>query len=296
MQLLEELVRRRSADSAWSHLGSAQISVEATCFAILALMDGRDPSTMPGIRQLLRLQNRDGSWPAFAGDWEGCWTTALGLITVAVAGGHWSSIARAADWLVRTSGREANWLWRWKFKLADTRAGIDPDKYGWPWAPGTNSWVIPTAFAVIALKQFAACNPSETTRRRIRTGIEMLGDRACVGGGWNAGNSVVYGVPLAPRVETTAIAMMALQDERRSQVTLDGLAWLERQAASLTAILSLAWSILSLFLFGVAVNGLKSKLAAQIGDASRIRDATTLAVAALALQCGEMIHPFALIR
>jgi hypothetical protein len=37
----------------------------------------------------------------------------------------------------------------------------------------------------------------------------MLLDRACVGGGWNSGNSVVYGLPLLPHVEATAIALCA---------------------------------------------------------------------------------------
>jgi hypothetical protein len=32
----------------------------------------------------------------------------------------------------------------------------------------------------------------------------MLLDRMCPGGGWNAGNSVVYGVPLTPHIDATA--------------------------------------------------------------------------------------------
>jgi hypothetical protein len=58
---------------------------------------------------------------------------------------------------------------------------------------------------------------SKKVERR-RQGVEMLLDRACVGGGWNSGNSVVYGVPLRPRVEATAIALLALQDEQRTEM------------------------------------------------------------------------------
>ena len=36
---------------------------------------------------------------------------------------------------------------------------------------------------------------------RLRLGAEMLLDRACLGGGWNAGNAVVYGVPLRPHID-----------------------------------------------------------------------------------------------
>jgi hypothetical protein len=245
---------------------------------------------------LIKWQNRDGSWPSFVGDREGSWTTALGLVAVGISGGPGSATERAARWLVAIRGHEAHWLWRWKFKLADQQASINPDKFGWPWVPGANSWVIPTAFAIIALKQFTACNRSDGASRRIITGVEMLFDRACVGGGWNAGNRLVYGMALTPHVEATAIALMALQDEPRTPFILESVNWLRRQTEDVTAVSSLAWSILSLFLFGLPVRDLQSRLAAQMEDVSRIQDNATLAVAALGLACGETIHPFAVIR
>jgi hypothetical protein len=245
---------------------------------------------------LIKWQNRDGSWPSFVGDREGSWTTALGLLAVGISGGPGSATERAARWLVAIRGHEAHWLWRWKFKFADRQASINPDKFGWPWVSGANSWVIPTAFAIVALKQFTACNRVEAANRRIRTGVDMLFDRVCVGGGWNAGNRMVYGMPLTPHVEATAIALMALQDEPQSPLIFESLSWLRRQTANVTAVSSLAWSILSLFLFGLPVQGLKSQLAVQVEDPSRIADNAALAMAALGLTCGETIHPFAIIR
>ena len=126
--------------------------------------------------------------------------------------------------------------------------------------------MIPTAFAIIALKQFSACIPSETANQRIRTGVEMLIDRACVGGGWNARNSVVYGMALSPHVEATAVALMALQDEPRTPLTTQSVEWLRAQTASLQTVSSMGWSILSLFLFGAPVEDLKSRLAARVTD------------------------------
>jgi len=210
--------------------------------------------------------------------------------------GDTGSRQRAIFWLIQEKGREAHWLWRWKFKTADREAHIDPDKYGWPWIPGESSWVIPTAFAIIALKQFTACTPSDAADRRIRTGVEMLLDRVCVGGGWNAGNSIVYGMALRPHMEATAVALMALQDEPRTPVVVRSIDWLKAQSARPRTVSSIGWSILSLFLFGVPVDDLKSCLAARVNDPGTIRKNATLAVAALALQCGETIHPFALIR
>jgi hypothetical protein len=84
---------------------------------------------------------------------------------------------------------------------------------------GSASWVIPTAFSLIGHQTIHSLQSfSERSEKRIRLGVDMLLDRACVGGGWNSGNSVVYGVPLLPHVEATAIALLALQDEERTPV------------------------------------------------------------------------------
>ena len=291
-----ELRKRELPSGGWSSANFSQASTESTCLALLAGMSGAGRNHRRSLQFFLAEQRRDGAWAAFAGDEEPSWATALAGITLGQVEPEMHARQKAVDWLVRTRGREGNWLWRWKFKLADTQTRFDPDKYGWPWLPAASSWVIPTAFSLIALKQFVSCTPSEAARQRIRTGVEMLFDRACVGGGWNAGNSVVYGASLAPHVEPTAIALMALQDELPNEIIRDSLAWLKDRAENLTAISSLAWSILSLFLYGVPVGELKRRLADRTGDGSQVRDNAVLAVATLALQCGEMIHPFALIR
>jgi hypothetical protein len=193
-------------------------------------------------------------------------------------------------------GKEAHWFWRWKFKTADRNVRFDPDKYGWPWMSGSASWVIPTAFSVIAIKQFTVCDRREASEKRIRLGVEMLLDRVCAGGGWNSGNSVVYGVPLLPHVEATAIALLALQDEARTPAIRASLAWLKQTSTNIESAESLAWSILSLFVYQEPVDQLKAKLKALIGDGRQIRNNATLATAILALKCGEMIHPFEVLR
>jgi hypothetical protein len=44
------------------------------------------------------------------------------------------------------------------------------------------------------------------------------------------------------------------------------------------------------------VEPLKARLATLIGDGREIRDNATLATALLAMKCGEMIHPFVVLR
>jgi hypothetical protein len=124
----------------------------------------------------------------------------------------------------------------------------------------------------------------------------MLLDRACVGGGWNSGNSVVYGLPLGPHVEATAIALLALQDEARGKTVQASVDWLESRAAEIEAASSLSWCILTLFVYQRRIEELKRRLAAIVVDGSTIRDNAALATALLALRCGEMIHPFMVLR
>jgi hypothetical protein len=292
----QTLITRGLSSGGWSYLASNQTSVEATTLSVMALSTESVATARLGIAQLLRLQRRDGAWPAFVGDTEASWTTALVLCALNATGEFGSARENAFHWLVSERGREGHWFWRWKFKTVDRNVRFDPEKYGWPWTPGSASWVIPTAFSVIALKQYTVCNRLEASEKRIRLGVEMLLDRVCVTGGWNSGNSLVYGVPLRPHVEATAIALLAMQDEHRSVMIDKSLDLLKRRAASVDAITSLAWCILSLFVYQEPVDGLKNRLAILIGDGKKIQDNATLATAILALNCGEMIHPFVILR
>ena len=294
--LPRSLDERRLPLGGWSYLNSSQTSVEATSLAAMALSSEASDASGSGIEQLLRLQRRDGGWPAFLGDSEGSWTTALALCALNQVTDFAGAREKGFHWLIAERGREAHWFWRWKFKTADRNVHFDPDKYGWPWISGSASWVIPTAFSLIAIKQFTACNRSEASEKRIHLGVEMLLDRACVDGGWNSGNSVVYGVPLRPHVEATAIALLALQDEQRTEMIRKSLSWLRQNAASIDSVSSLAWCILSLFVYQEPIGGLKNRLATIVGDGRDTRNNATLATAILALKCGEMIHPFEVLR
>jgi len=290
------LLTRQLRSGGWSYFGSEQSSVEATTLAVMAVTTESPEAARSGLNHLSDLQRRDGAWPSFVGDTEASWTTALVLCALNGPGEFASAREDAFRWLVAERGREGHWLWRWKFKTADHKVRFDPEKYGWPWTSGSASWVIPTAFSVIALKQYTVCNRLEATEKRIKLGVEMLLDRMCVAGGWNSGNSIVYGVPLRPHVEATAIALLALQDEHRSAVIDKSLQWLKLGVAKIDAVSSLAWCILCLFVYQEPVEGLKSRLVVLLGDGQNIHDNATLATAILALNCGEMIHPFVILR
>src|SRR6185437_7304260 len=139
--------------------------------------------------------------------------TGLAVYALGQCGESGMPTKRAVRWLLRSRGRESRWLCKWKFRTTDRRVRFDPNKFGWPWMPETVSWVFPTAYSLLALKRAHAASHQRLLEFRILRGVEMLYDRICPGGGWNAGNGVVYGSPLTPHADATAVALLALLGE-----------------------------------------------------------------------------------
>jgi hypothetical protein len=285
-ELKSALIKQELSGGGWSYGSTVgQAALEPTCLALLALRWDSSPARALGLEFLLRMQNPNGSWPAFSGDdSEGSGLTALAVIALINNGEMALQTERGVEWLLRLKGRESHWLWRWKFETTDTHVRFDPNKFGWPWQPGTCSWVIPTALSIIALKQGFVCCKPEQVSFRIRRGTEMLLDRVCPGGGWNAGNGVVYGIPLAPHLDATAIALLALGGEESNGAIASGLDWLEHRAGTCSAPWSLAWSILALDTYGRPVEGLLARLC-TLSDKGFLTDSATLAAVILAIDC-----------
>jgi squalene cyclase len=131
---LHEILRaRQSRAGAWA-FGAGQDAVEPTCLAILALRHQPSAHLERALDTIENLQNKDGSWPAFIGDEpEGCWTTALAVLSLMAARHRTKRLARGIQWLLNARGREANWFWRWKLSTVDNKVKFDPAKFGWSW-------------------------------------------------------------------------------------------------------------------------------------------------------------------
>jgi Prenyltransferase and squalene oxidase repeat len=283
--LRDALIERQIPGAGWSYQPSLQSALEPTCLALLALRRDSNPARMRGLQFLLGVQNPNGSWSAFTGDdGQGSGLSALAVLALINNAEMPLQAQRGLKWLLISKGKESNWLWRWKFRTSDTHVRFDPDKFGWPWMPATCSWVIPTAFSIVALKQAFVCCKTDRVSFRIRRGVDMLLDRACPGGGWNAGNGVVYGTSLAPHLDATAIALLALCGEEQATTVTESLGWLECSAATCPAPWSLAWSILALDAYDRPIEGLSDRLC-DMTDVSPPWDCATLALVILALDC-----------
>ncbi len=286
------LVDQQSQDGGWPFtLGRGQPSLEPTCLALLALRCHRGPARDLAVRFLLKIQNPNGSWPAFVGDPEGCGLTGLALYALQRSGIKGRPTERALDWLLNIRGWESHWLWKWKFRTTDRHVRFDPDKFGWPWTPETVSWVVPTSYSLLALKRSSANSQTELLRFRIQRGVGMLFDRICPNGGWNAGNGVVYGEPMTPHLDATALALLALRSEPANALVSASLDWLQQCAQTCFAPWSLSWAILALDAYGLRTEPLLARLA-DISDPDQIQDCATVAVVSLALDCALQRNVF----
>jgi hypothetical protein len=260
----------------------------------MALHDHEGRARDDGIDLLLRTQNADGSWPAFeSDDPKGCWTTALAAIALRFVGAPSVLLERARRWLLENKGREGHWFWKWKFRTVDRAVQFNPDKYGWSWFPGTVSWVVPTAFSVIALKQSLSCCRKEQATARVQLATEMLRDRACPGGGWNAGNGIVFGSALPAHIDTTAIALLALTEPGDGAAAY-GLNWLRDASIGCSSPYSLAWVAIAFSLHvDAAVNGCIANLSRLLPAPEAISSIEILSLAAVAIKAAEGLgNPF----
>jgi hypothetical protein len=283
--LSAELVRRQLPCGGWCALvSSAQPALEPTCYSLLAIGSQAADVRERAQAFLLREQNPNGSWPVFVGDdHDGSWLTSLVAVTLRDFVAAIPARLKGLHWLLGNAGKESDWFWKWKFRTADRRVRFDPDKFGWPWFPHTVSWVVPTVFAILAFNQLpCTCGGFELAPLRVKRGVEMLMDRACPGGGWNAGNGIVYGTAVAPHADDTAIALLALHDRPQDSLLQTSLDYLERTAPTLTAPWSLAWAILALVAHRRPVTLLRRALL-TFPDLVCVEDTSTLALACLAL-------------
>jgi hypothetical protein len=289
---LEALIVRQLPEGGWPFFcGAIQASLEPTALALLALPLNSNRERDAGIRFLLRIQNSGGSWPAFAGDdHEGSGLTGLALLALIHSGVRGLAIERGVEWLLHSRGWESHWLWKWKFRTTDRRVRFDPDKFGWPWMPETVSWVFPTAYSLLALQRSLPPSQTGVLQFRIQRGVEMLFDRICPGGGWNAGNGVVYGNALVPHLDATAVALLALLREPVNPLVTASLNWLERRAETCYAPWSLGWTILALNAFRRPTGQLITRLS-TVAEPVEINDCATLSVASLALSCTNQSSP-----
>ena len=81
-------------------------------------------------------------------------------------------------------------------------------------------------------------------------GSRILLDRQFSKGGWNSGNTTVYGTELAALPESTGLALSALSGLATQQDVSRSIALLKDAVETLTTPFSLGWAIMGLSAWG----------------------------------------------
>lgn len=244
----ESLLTWRGADAGWGYRPESPPCVEPTVMAALALLaDGEGQScpdccraAMDSARWLATIQQSSGALGLSATMPAPRWGTALGLLAWSATGECPEAVPRALEWMLTHGG--TTWA-----PTPDTAFGHDTTIPGWAWVEGTHSWVEPTAWAVLALRRVG-----QGEHERTRDGQRLLRDRSLRSGGWNYGNSQVFGTDLRPQPGPTGLALLALaggDDPDAPRIALAG-DYLERVLPTTHAPQSLCWGILGLEAWG----------------------------------------------
>jgi hypothetical protein len=257
------LLAARNPDGGWPYYSHHASRLEPTVWAVLAL--ARDADRPAEIDVLVRWPGRDG-WlvdgPASAPvNYPFNALAALACVNRPDRPGAGPLVTRIATQLVATKGLalEQNDALRQNNALQ-----------AWPWIDQTFSWVEPTAWCTLFLKKIRAL-AIPGVAERLATAEQLIRDRVCRNGGWNYGSSNVYGQELYPYVPTTAIALLAMQDQRADPVVVKSLTYLEANITSERTSVALSLSAICFAVYGLPIDAIGRALAGPT-EVSRARD------------------------
>jgi hypothetical protein len=233
IRVLEE---RCTRGGGFAYLPGGEPRPDATCWVILALQasGGRREPAERAKDALAKMQRSDGRVCISPRHKDACWPTALAILAWQGSSRHEGRRGKAVRFLLDSQGH----------RIPDNTVGVtasDCTSEGWPWVAGTHSWVEPTAYALLALRI-----SGYGAHDRAQAAGQLLLHRQLSAGGWNYGNTVVFGQELHPMPETTGMALQALADVAPPSRVEKSLSYLRSQAPSLRTPFAVAWTILGL--------------------------------------------------
>lgn len=233
MRLLES---RALPEGGFRARGGDPFRSDATAWAILSL--SRSVSGHPLVDlardRLATAQGPDGRVSMSSEHEEAFWPTALSVLAWHGSHAHELQCSRGVQFLLKITGHH------WRKEINDP-IGHDPGIPGWPWIDATHSWIEPSALSILALRV-----AGHGQHERVREGIRMLLDRQLPHGGWNYGNTTVYGRELHPMPESTGVALAGLAGQAEQGAVARSLDYLQSEVGRLRTPISLGWGLLGL--------------------------------------------------
>ena len=297
--MLEEslnlLLLGQNPDGGWGAVAGKRSNTEATALALLALQavfkKAIEPAAEKAKTWLAERQNVDGSWPLNDSLKGSSWSTALAIIALSPSAGFNERVIKAGNWALEQEGSKpgilANLILAVTFQKKAVQ--LNEDLIGWSWTPNSFSWVEPTSYFLLALKKTKRLLASKTLEDRIRQGELMIYDRMCDNGGWNYGNSTVYGDRLWPYPDTTAVALIALQNWRERKENQMSIRALAEMTKSTDSGLALSWSAICFSLYGQEDAELRKRLVERFAKTKFLGETKAIALGILAIGNGARL-------
>ena len=254
---LSLLKSSQNEDGGWGFHNGEQSRVEPTCWAARALLDSDEPQEPGNFGKVWHFlqssQLSDGSWPASSGMATGSWVTSLACSVLQSDPKSETHVAEGLRWLCEDFPRGSNPLRRFFESLRPKSQIVSQNTTyrGWGWTPRTASWVEPTAFALMTLRDAASQQLPANASQRRELAVALLYDRMCPGGGWNCGNPRVYGVDGNSLVLPTCWALLALRHAVEKPGRALSLAWLQQEFVKIESAASLAVARITLENYGI---------------------------------------------
>lgn len=283
----DQLLRLRKPHAGWSYRPDGEPFTEPTAWGALALratvggesMSETSTEELEACDWLASIQQHDGAFGPSGNLPFPHWPTAPALLAWGDRERFSAARKKAVEWLLTHQGSIQT--------STDSPFGHDASIPGWPWVEGTHSWLEPTAMAVLALRQ-----QGEANHPRVREGLRLIRDRTVRTGGWNYGNSSVFGTDLRPQPAPTGLALLALHGTMSADepVVERACTYLEKMLPTTRSPQSLCWGLLALSAWDRNPAARDEWLAAAFATISRRSD-LTIQLAYLLLGAADQLLP-----
>jgi hypothetical protein len=229
-----EILKRLLPDGGFALFEKGKYRPDATAWAILSLESLNKEATVieNALSRLKEEQDKDGRVSVQKGLTAAYWTTSLAALAWHGKPAYQESYDLSINFLISTSGQSSP---------RKSYIGHDTTLKGWPWIEGTHSWVEPTALAVLALK-----GAGYEKNNRVTEALQLILDRQLPHGGWNYGNTDIFGQKLRADPYSTGITLYALAGLIDRKDIHKSIKYLGKRVEKDRTPLSLGWEIMSL--------------------------------------------------
>jgi len=240
---ITEIIKKNAAPGGgFANHKNGSYRPDATSWAVIAFssLNINDSLIDSARKKLEQTQMPDGRVPLRIDQPQACWPTSLAIMAWHKGKKFQRTQNKAIHFMLKFSGLHLE-------KNEDSATGHDTKIKGWPWIENTHSWVEPTSMTMIALEI-----AGKESHPRIEEAKRMLLDRQLDSGGWNYGNTTVFGRQLRPMPESTGMALSALHKIVKKNTIEKSLNYLQNNIENLKTPFSLAWGLLGLSAWGIS--------------------------------------------